>query len=94
MSEVHACLVTLFQTCRSVGEIKWESGEVHVGIIVSTNGLQGLQAEGGSPLAHLAIQIACCLPLRQELFGPQSLKDLHCVACSQLELMHFFMSQS
>ena len=67
----------VLHTCGSIGEVQRQACEVHVGIVVATNGLQGLQAEGRSPSAHLTVQITGSLPLRQELFCPQPLKHLH-----------------
>jgi len=64
------------QTCRGVGEVEGEAGEIDVGIIVPTDGFYGLQAEGGRLGAHLAVQVTGCPPLWQELLGPQFLKYL------------------
>lgn len=50
-------------TCRGVGEVEGEAGDVDVGIIVAADGFYGLQAEGGGLGAHPAIQITGCPPL-------------------------------
>ena len=54
-------------TCRGVGKVEREAGDVDVGIIVPTDGFYGLQAEGGRLRAHPAVQVAGCPPLWQKL---------------------------
>ena len=63
-------------TCRRVGEVQGEAGEVDVGIIVPTDGFNGLQTKGGSLGTHLAIQITGRSPLWEELFSSQLFKHL------------------
>ena len=63
-------------TSRSVGEVQGQPSEVDVGVIVATDRLDGLQAVRWRALANLAINVACCPSLREELLGTQALKNL------------------